>query len=95
MLPRVVFHHVHKCAGTTLLKYLQGTASPERSAFVESLVGTSDPHGVDRLAAILRAGEDDILLTERVTVSVKANNVNLLVCHFPLSFFKNTAHSVR
>ena len=55
MLPRVVFHHVHKCAGTTLLKYLQGTASPERSAFVESLVGTSDPHGVDRLAAILRA----------------------------------------
>lgn len=55
MLPRVVFHHVHKCAGTTLLKYLQGTASPERSAFVETLVATGDPHGVDRLAAILRA----------------------------------------
>ena len=55
MLPRIVFHHVHKCAGTTLLKYLQGTASPERSAFVESLVATPDPHGADRLAAILRS----------------------------------------
>ncbi len=30
MLPRVVFHHVHKCAGTTLLKFLAGTAPPER-----------------------------------------------------------------
>lgn len=55
MLPRVVFHHVHKCAGTTLLKFLAGTAPPERSVFVEALVGTPDPGGVDRVAALSRA----------------------------------------
>jgi len=55
MLPRVVFHHVHKCAGTTLLKFLAGTAPPERSAFVESLVAAPDPDGVEAVAALLRA----------------------------------------
>lgn len=55
MLPRVVFHHVHKCAGTTLLKFLTGTAAPERSALVETLVATPDPDGVDRVAALSRA----------------------------------------
>lgn len=54
MLPRIVFHHVHKCAGTTLLKYLEGTAAPERSAFVEALVAAPDPHGTDRVAALVR-----------------------------------------
>lgn len=55
MLPRVVFHHVHKCAGTTLLKFLAGTAPPERSAFLETLIATPDPDGVDRVAALSRA----------------------------------------
>ena len=55
MLPRVVFHHVHKCAGTTLLKFLAGTAPPERSALVEALIATPDPDGVDRVAALVRA----------------------------------------
>jgi len=55
MLPRVVFHHVHKCAGTTLLKFLEGTTAPERTAAIERLVGTPDPDGVERIAALLRA----------------------------------------
>lgn len=55
MLPRIVFHHVHKCAGTTVLKHLSGTAPAERSAFVEELVSVADPHGTDRVAALLRA----------------------------------------
>lgn len=55
MLPRVIFHHFNKCAGTTVLKYLAGTAPPERSAFVENLVAMDDPHGVNSLAAILRS----------------------------------------
>ena len=57
MLPRVVFHHVHKCAGTTLLKFLQGTTAHERASHVEELVAGQggDPHGTDTRAAILRA----------------------------------------
>ena len=52
MLPRVVFHHVHKCAGTTLLKFLEGTTAPERTAAIERLVGTPDPDGVELRLAI-------------------------------------------
>ena len=48
MPPRVVFHHVAKCAGTTVLKFLEGTAPPEGAAFLEALVGAPDPHGIDR-----------------------------------------------
>jgi len=57
MLPRIVFHHVHKCAGTTLLKFLQGTTAHERAAHVEKLVAEqgADPNGTDARAAILRA----------------------------------------
>jgi len=57
MLPRIVFHHVHKCAGTTLLKFLQGTTAHERAAHVEELVAGQggDPNGTDARAAILRA----------------------------------------
>ncbi|MFM7520545.1 MAG: hypothetical protein ACKO9B_08765, partial [Planctomycetota bacterium] len=55
MLPRVVFHHVHKCAGTTILKFLEGTTSPQRTAAIERLVGDPDPTGADRIAALLRA----------------------------------------
>ena len=57
MLPRIVFHHVHKCAGTTLLKFLQGTTAHERAAHVEELVAGQggDPNGTNTRAAILRA----------------------------------------
>jgi hypothetical protein len=57
MLPRIVFHHVHKCAGTTLLKFLEGTTAHERAAHVEELVAGQggDPNGTDARAAILRA----------------------------------------
>jgi hypothetical protein len=57
MLPRIVFHHVHKCAGTTLLKFLEGTTAHERTAHVETLVaGQGGPHSrSDAFAAILRA----------------------------------------
>ncbi|MSR27881.1 MAG: hypothetical protein EXS06_12840, partial [Planctomycetaceae bacterium] len=57
MLPRIVFHHVNKCAGTTLLKCLEGTTTHERAAHVEELVAGQggDPNGTDARAAILRA----------------------------------------
>lgn len=57
MLPRIVFHHVHKCAGTTLLKFLEGTTSQERTAHVETLVAGQggDPNGTNTRASILRA----------------------------------------
>jgi len=57
MLPRIIFHHVHKCAGTTLLKFLEGTTALERTAHVETLVaGQAGPGtGSDAFAAILRA----------------------------------------
>lgn len=57
MLPRIVFHHVHKCAGTTLLKFLEGTTAHERAAHVEKLVAEQggDPTGTNARAAILRA----------------------------------------
>ena len=57
MLPRIVFHHVNKCAGTTLLKFLEGTTPHERAVHVEELVAGQggDPNGTDARAAILRA----------------------------------------
>ena len=57
MLPRIVFHHVHKCGGTTLLKFLEGTTAHERAAHIEVLVAGQggDPNGTDARAAILRA----------------------------------------
>ncbi|MCY3016138.1 MAG: hypothetical protein NT171_15820 [Planctomycetota bacterium] len=57
MLPRIVFHHVHKCAGTTLLKFLEGTTTHERAVHVEELVAGQggDPNGTEARAAILRA----------------------------------------
>lgn len=55
MAPRVVFHHVAKCAGTTVLKFLEGTVPPERAAFLEALLGFPDPHGADRIAVLQRA----------------------------------------
>lgn len=57
MLPRIVFHHVHKCAGTTLLKFLEGTTSHERAVHLETLVAGQggDPTGMEARAAILRA----------------------------------------
>lgn len=56
MASRVVFHHVDKCAGTTVLKFLEGTTAPERVAAIEQLVTTLDPTGADWMAALLRAG---------------------------------------
>ena len=57
MLPRIVFHHVHKCAGTTLLKFLEGTTAHERACHVEKLVAEQggNPTGTNARAAILRA----------------------------------------
>ena len=57
MLPRIVFHHVNKCAGTTLLKFLEGTTTHERAVHVEELVAGQgdDPNGTEARAAILRA----------------------------------------
>jgi hypothetical protein len=57
MLPRIVFHHVNKCAGTTLLKFLEGTTPHERAAHLETLVAGQggDPTGTGARAAILRA----------------------------------------
>ena len=56
MPSRVVFHHVNKCAGTTLLEFLEGTTPPERVAAIEQLVAMPDPAGAERMAALLRAG---------------------------------------
>jgi hypothetical protein len=57
MLPRVIFHHVHKCAGTTLLKFLEGTTARERTAHIETLLAGQggQPTRSDAFAAILRA----------------------------------------
>ena len=54
MPPRIVFHHVPKCAGTTVLKFLEGMVPPERAAFLEALLAIPDPQGIDRVAALLR-----------------------------------------
>lgn len=41
-MPKVVFHHINKCAGTTLLKYLQNYFSSERCLFVEEYEDLAD-----------------------------------------------------
>lgn len=38
MMSRIIFHHIDKCAGTTLLKYLQNLFTPSESLLAEDYV---------------------------------------------------------